>query len=71
MTGDLGQRVRTLREAKGISKELLAGLAGISVSTVEQLERGTKKGSLRLSTCIRLAEALDVSVSTLIGESAA
>lgn len=59
-------RLEELRTAKGLSKNKLARLAGISQTAVTFIERGQR--SPTLATLQRLAEALEVSVSQLIGE---
>ena len=65
MIPNLGEKVRSLRDEKGMSKELLAGLAGISVSRIEQLEKGYP-GGMRVNTLCSIAKALGVPPSTLI-----
>ena len=53
------QSLRQLREAKGLSQEKLAGLAGVTMGTVRNLEGGSTP---RLDTARRIAEALGVTV---------
>lgn len=61
----LGERVRTLREERGYSRELLAGLAGLSSSGLKVIETG---GSWpQMDTSIRLALALGVTMDELVG----
>lgn len=59
-------RLRELRLEKGLSKNKLAKLAGISQTAVTFIEEGQR--SPTLSTLKRLARALDVPVYRLIGE---
>jgi len=59
-----GQRVRSLREEKGLTKRCLAALAGISEVTARKVERGQP---VRLSTGRAVAEALGVEPSPNLG----
>lgn len=63
-----GERVRILRERKGVSREVLAGLARISVSYLRKIE--TNERHLRSITLMtRLAEALRLSdLSEITGD---
>jgi transcriptional regulator with XRE-family HTH domain len=63
-----GERVRILRERKGMSREVLAGLVGRSVGWLRKIE--TNERPLRsLPMMVRIAEALRLSdVSELTGE---
>lgn len=54
----LGQRIKKLRKAKGLSQEDLAESIDKSVDTISNIERG--KFSPRLDTSLELANALDV-----------
>lgn len=60
---DLGRKVRSLRESRGLSLKLLAERAGVSESFVSQIERGVANPSV--ASLRRLAEALDASVGSL------
>jgi len=60
-----GTRVRQLRRQHGLSAAQLAGKAGISVSTVSQLERQGRR-SCRTRTLARLAAALNQPPAALI-----
>ena len=53
------KRVRDMRQLRGISQEQLALKAGINVSFLGQIERGTKKPTI--DTIDKLLEALDIS----------
>ena len=60
----LGERVRQLREARGWSQEGFAHEGGLGRSFTGAIERGEK--DIRLSTLIKLARALGVSLSQLL-----
>lgn len=59
-------RLRSLRERAGLSVPDLARAVGVSRQQIHGYESG--KNEPRLSTLIRLAEALGVAVSSLVGE---
>jgi transcriptional regulator with XRE-family HTH domain len=59
------KRLKDLREARGLSQEKLAFAAGLSSGTVGNLEAGA---TCRMSTATKLADALGVSLSELMGE---
>jgi len=61
---EMGERVKRHREAKKMDQEKLAYLGGVSAKTVSNIECG--KHSPRLSTLVRLADVLGVSVSELL-----
>ena len=63
---DLGVRLRQLREARGTSIRALAKKGGISANALSMIERG--KTSPSVSTLYKLADALDVHVTTFFGE---
>lgn len=58
--------IRKLRLEKGWSQEQLAACSGVSVRTIQRLERGAK-GGLETLKCI--AAALDIELSDLYEES--
>lgn len=60
----LGQKIRSMREAAGINREVFAVRAGLSSRTVIRVELGHHQPSLRTLRCI--AEALGVSVAELL-----
>ncbi|MBF8190817.1 helix-turn-helix transcriptional regulator [Nonomuraea sp. K274] len=66
--GELGQRIRTERRARGLSIERLADLSGISRSMVSEVERGAKTPTVLVLD--RLATALGTSISRLLDEPA-
>lgn len=55
----IGQNVRRLRRAKGLSQEALAHEAGMSMRYLAGLERGEENPSLNF--LVKLADALGVS----------
>jgi len=60
----LGERIRRLREAMGLSQDELAKRAGIGRVTLSRIENGEQ--SPRLSTLEALAQALGISIEQLI-----
>src|SRR5437660_8839249 len=62
-----GERIQILRERRGLSRPVLAGLVGISASWLKGIERGTRLPP-RLPLLVKLAEALAVGdVAVLAG----
>ena len=64
---DIGSRVRDARKAKGLSQEGLARRVGMSLSAINQLERGISTDP-HYSTLSGIADALGMSVAELVGE---
>ena len=60
------ERLRKMRETKGLTQEQLANISGITVRMIQQYEHGKSKPRYEAST--KLAKALDVSITTLLGE---
>lgn len=60
----LGDRVRMLRERKGLTQERLSEACGLSLKHLGQIERG--KGNPTLSSLDRLAQALDIPLGDLL-----
>lgn len=58
-----GRAIRELRRRRGISQEVLSGLAGIARSHLAMIESGSK--SANVETLWRIAEALDLPLSSL------
>lgn len=63
----IGKNIRDARKTCGYTKEVLAEKAEISVEHITQVERGDKMMSV--PSLVRMAEALHVSVDTLIYDS--
>lgn len=62
-----GERIRILRERKGLSRPVLAGLVGMSASWLKGIEQGRRLPP-RLPVLVKLAEALAVGdVAVLAG----
>lgn len=62
----IGDRVKTLRERKGISQRRLAEMARVTPATVSRLESG-KIVDVKASALIGMADALGVSIDFLVG----
>ena len=60
-----GRIVRDLREARGMTQEVLSGLAGISRSHLAEIETGRTRANVE--TLWRICEALGVKLSRVIG----
>jgi transcriptional regulator with XRE-family HTH domain len=63
-TVEFGQRVRSLRQERGLSQERLAELAGVHRTYVGSLERGER--NVALINIVRLGRALKVNPAVLI-----
>src|SRR5262249_29061409 len=61
----LSERLKALREAKGLSQQELATGAGLSMSLVAKLEQG-KKADPRVSTVLALAATLEVGPGAML-----
>lgn len=59
----VGKRIRTLRESKGISQEGLAEKSGLHRTYIGGVERGLRNPSLK--SLARMAKALGVAVGQL------
>jgi transcriptional regulator with XRE-family HTH domain len=55
----VGRRIKLLRERRGLSRAVVAGLCGRSESCLKKIEQGTRQ-AVRLPTLLRLAEVLRV-----------
>jgi transcriptional regulator with XRE-family HTH domain len=67
-SSEIGHKLRQIRQARGKSLAVIAGLAGISSSYLSRLESGERVLDRR-SLIIALAEALEVAPSELTGTS--
>ena len=61
-----GSKLHAFIRARGVSREKLAELAGISANTVYRICAGDRIGTI--GTWLRIADALDCSISDIIGE---
>ena len=62
----VAERLRTVRERRGLSQTTLAARAKLNLGNVNELERHQKK-SVRADTIVALAEVLNVSTDYLLG----
>lgn len=60
-----GDRIRALRKAAGLTLEALASKAGISKGSLCSIEKGER--SVGLAVLRKIADAMKISVSALIG----
>lgn len=67
MTPSIGEHLARLRRAAGLSQEALAERAHVSLSVIRQLEQ-QQRTSARISTLARLAAALAVDTTALMGD---
>lgn len=61
----IGRRIRTLRQERKMTQEQLAEKAGISLSFIGHIERGSRK--LSVETLYKLVDALDCSPGEILG----
>ncbi|WP_407943495.1 cupin domain-containing protein [Methylobacterium sp. EM32] len=61
----VGQRLRALRQARGLSLKAVAAATGLSIGYLSQVERGLSSPSLRALT--QVADLLGVGISALFG----
>lgn len=62
----VGAAIADMRTKKGVSQEVLSGLAGIGRTHLSAIERGQRKPTLE--TLYKLACALDVKMSEIVKE---
>lgn len=60
----VGQRIKEVREAKGLTQEDLADIVDLSPTHVSVIEQGLKVA--KLDTFVAIANALDVSADVLL-----
>ena len=63
----LGSNLRRVRKEHRFTQERLAEKAGLSTDVIRKLEQGTRRSS-RLTTLMKLANALDVDLTELTGK---
>lgn len=61
-----GEKLKNFRESKGLGVNQLALKSGVNASQISRFENGKRKDP-QMDTVKKLAKALDVSVSELIG----
>ena len=59
-----GRIIRKLREQRGMTQEVLSGLAAVSRSHLAEIESG--RTNANVETLWRISEALDIKMSDLI-----
>ncbi|GIF08635.1 helix-turn-helix domain-containing protein [Actinoplanes siamensis] len=64
----IGENIARFRRARPMTQEDLAEAAGVSVETIRKLEQGKSGGNPRMSTLNRLARALGVPATRLLGD---
>ncbi len=67
MHAEVGQRIRELRQKRGMLQEELARKAGLSPSALSNFEQGRRRTSL--DWLKKISKSLDVKVSDLIPDS--
>ena len=60
----IGAAIQACREEKGLSQEVVSGLAGIGRTHLSAIERGKRKPTLE--TIFKIAEALDIPPHMLV-----
>lgn len=65
----IGQKIRELREAQGLTQEELSGAANISNRALQRIETGSDDSNPTLETLSAIATALNSYVTELIAES--
>lgn len=60
----VGERIKALREARGLSQVQLADLSGLASPTVNRIENGMRAG--RGETLKKIADALGVSTDVIL-----
>ena len=66
---EVGERIRKLRKERHLSQVKLAEMAGISQSALSDIESTKVTKKPNVETVKRLAEALNIPTSRLLGES--
>lgn len=64
LSSKVGEKIRSLRQKKGMLQRELAQKAGVPVRTIGRIERG--EVDVRLSTLAKIATALGISIRTLL-----
>ena len=61
----MGNRIKKLRESKGMSQAELASASGVPVATIESIERGEEIQVL-VGMCRKIADVLGVDLEDLL-----
>ena len=69
LLGDIGRRIREARGVQALSLDQLARLTGISAPALSLIE--TAKRDARITTLARIARALRIPLSDLLGDQGA
>lgn len=62
----VGEAIAEIRKRKGVSQDVLSGLAGIGRTHLSAIERGERKPTLE--TLYRISVALDMKMSEIFNE---
>lgn len=62
----VGKTIRALRKEKGLSQDVLSGLAGIARTHLTMIENGSKQANFE--TLWRIATALEIRPSELVAQ---
>ena len=62
----IGKVIQEMRESKGLSQEVVSGLADIGRTHLSAIERGVRKPTLE--TLFKIADALNIPASMIIQE---
>lgn len=62
-----GQRLRTVRKSRNLSRRALGVRANVHQVTIASIEDGTRKSGCQAETVYNLAQALGVSTDVLYG----
>lgn len=62
----VGKTIRKIRKEKGISQDVLSGLAGIARTHLTMIETGSKQANFE--TIWRIANALEMTPSELVAQ---
>lgn len=66
-SANVGENIKTLRMAKGLTSKKLADLIGISKSYMSEIENGSRKG-FSVGAALNIARALGTTVEELHGQ---
>ena len=61
----MGEKIKSLRESKGISQYRLAELTGINRSTINRYENGSIQ-KISFDNLIKICEALEIDIKEII-----